>query len=128
MRALFYLHSANPTIIHRDIKPENLLCFGHRVKLADFGSSNTVDKILKETICGTPEYLAPEMILKQGHDEKVDIWCFGILLYELIFGSTPFKLDIQSSQIEDRDNLLTLLSENILVILINLERRVKVSF
>ena len=76
--------------MHRDIKPENILCFGDTLKLADFGSSNIIDKIMKETVCGTPEYLSPEMILKQGHNEKVDVWSIGVLLYELVFGYTPF--------------------------------------
>lgn len=90
LSALDYLHSKNPAIVHRDIKPENILMINGEIKLADFGSANTVDKISKDTLCGTPEYLAPEMILKEGHDEKVDIWAIGILAYELLNEKTPF--------------------------------------
>lgn len=109
------MHSQNPPIVHRDIKPENILCFGANFKLADFGSANRVDKILKETVCGTPEYLAPEMILKQGHNEKVDVWCIGILLYELLYGSTPFSLGLHNFKTYDKEKLLSLQTEKILV-------------
>lgn len=88
--AVNFMHTQNPPIIHRDIKPENILCFGQTLKLADFGSSNLKNNIMKGTLCGTPEYMAPEMILKEGHNEKVDVWGLGILLFELIFGKTPF--------------------------------------
>lgn len=91
MKATKYLHSQPVPIIHRDIKPENILVFGDVLKLADFGSCNIKDKLMKETVCGTPEYLAPEMLNNQGHDEKIDIWCIGILLYELLTGQTPFN-------------------------------------
>jgi len=73
--AVKYIHSMNPPIIHRDIKPENILIDGEgRAKLADFGWSNFYeDNKKRETYCGTPEYLAPEMVMKQGHNEKIDI-------------------------------------------------------
>ena len=64
VRPVDYMHRQSPPVVHRDIKPENILCFGDSLKLADFGSSNMIDKIMKETVCGTPEYLSPEMILK----------------------------------------------------------------
>ena len=77
--ALQYLHSFNPPIIHRDIKPENLLLNnGGRVLLADFGWSNFADGDVRKTFCGTPEYIAPEMLLKKGHDTRVDIWSVGV--------------------------------------------------
>ena len=90
--ALQYLHSFNPPIIHRDIKPENLLLNeGGRVLLADYGWSNfNIDGDVRKTFCGTPEYIAPEMLMKKGHDTRVDIWSIGILMFELLSGYSPF--------------------------------------
>ena len=91
--AVYYLHNMKPIIIHRDIKPENvLLADGLVAKLTDFGWSNYMQEDEKRTtVCGTPIYLAPEIIKEQGHDEKVDIWCIGVLLFELITGNVPFQ-------------------------------------
>ena len=90
--ALQYLHSFKPPIIHRDIKPENLLLNeGGRVLLADYGWSNfNVEGDVRKTFCGTPEYIAPEMLMKKGHDTRVDIWSIGILMLELLSGYSPF--------------------------------------
>ena len=92
--AVYYLHSKKPPIIHRDIKPENaLLSENNELKLTDFGWSNYVayQGEVRSTFCGTPIYLAPEMIKNQGHDERVDIWCIGVLLFELVVGKPPFN-------------------------------------
>ena len=91
--AIKYLHTRNPPIIHRDIKPENILLDQEgRCKLADFGWSNfDVGDKFRDTYCGTPEYLAPEMITKSGHNESVDIWALGVLLFEMLTGRTPFN-------------------------------------
>jgi NUAK family SNF1-like kinase len=79
--AVEYLHKRTPPIIHRDIKPENILIDERdTAKLADFGWSN-YSNYLRVTYCGTESYLAPEMILKAGHDEKLDYWCLGVLAY-----------------------------------------------
>ena len=103
--ATYFLHHMNPPIIHRDIKPENVL-LNHELqaKLTDFGWSNYMKVGYKRlTVCGTPIYLAPEMITNTGHDEKVDIWCIGILLFELVTGTQPWTgSDIHSV----RDNIL----------------------
>ena len=90
--ALQYLHSFKPPIIHRDIKPENLLLNeGGRILLADYGWSNfNMEGDVRKTFCGTPEYIAPEMLLKKGHDTRVDIWSIGILMFELLSGYSPF--------------------------------------
>lgn len=91
--AVKYLHSLNPPIIHRDIKPENILLdYENRAKLADFGWSNFLENNkTRDTLAGTPEYLAPEMVMKSGHDEGVDIWSIGVLIFELLAGRPPFE-------------------------------------
>ena len=97
--ATYFLHNMYPPIIHRDIKPENvLLNDGIVAKLTDFGWSNYIEEEKeRKTVCGTPIYLAPEIIKEKGHDEKVDIWCIGVLLFELMTGSIPFQgKDIES--------------------------------
>lgn len=100
--------------MHRDIKPENILVFPEGVKLADFGTANYVDRTHKDTVCGTPEYLCPEMITKQGHNQKVDVWCLGVLMYEMLSGKTPFMVDhtAKSMTLEEKFKALTI---NILV-------------
>lgn len=86
--ALQYCHAHN--VIHRDIKPENLLVsFNNRIKIADFGwSVHSSNK--RETMCGTPDYIPPEMILGEAHDKTADLWAIGVLAYELICGDAPF--------------------------------------
>lgn len=115
-RAVEYLHSRSPPVVHRDIKPENILCFGQTVKLADFGSSNWKTNILDQTMCGTPEYLAPEMIRRMGHDEKLDVWALGVLAFELYFGHTPFSAHCGSQLLESKSQLFSRLTEAILVL------------
>ncbi|XP_072224445.1 microtubule-associated serine/threonine-protein kinase 1-like isoform X2 [Leuresthes tenuis] len=104
--ALEYLH--NYGIVHRDLKPDNLLItsMGH-IKLTDFGLSKMglmslttnlyeghIEKdtreFLDKQVCGTPEYIAPEVILRQGYGKPVDWWAMGIILYEFLVGCVPF--------------------------------------
>ncbi|ETO10992.1 hypothetical protein RFI_26384 [Reticulomyxa filosa] len=89
--ALFYLH--NKGIIYRDLKPENILIDqnGH-IKLTDFGFA-TYTRGLCWTLCGTPEYLAPEIISNKGHSKGVDWWAVGVLVYEMIESYPPFAAD-----------------------------------
>ena len=93
INAIYYLHNMKPTIIHRDIKPENILLDeNNKAYLTDFGWSNYTSKFARRnTTCGTPLYLPPEMIKDTGHDETADIWCIGVLLFELLTGDTPFQ-------------------------------------
>ncbi|XP_043090952.1 microtubule-associated serine/threonine-protein kinase 1 [Puntigrus tetrazona] len=104
--ALEYIH--NYGIVHRDLKPDNLLItsMGH-IKLTDFGLSKMglmslttnlyeghIEKdtreFLDKQVCGTPEYIAPEVILRQGYGKPVDWWAMGIILYEFLVGCVPF--------------------------------------
>ncbi|XP_014278384.1 cAMP-dependent protein kinase catalytic subunit alpha [Halyomorpha halys] len=88
--ALEYLHYLS--VVHRDIKPENILLQNNGyIKLTDFGLSKRIHEKRTYTFCGTPEYVAPEVILHKGYGTSVDWWSFGVLLYELTSGSTPFK-------------------------------------
>eukprot|EP00927_Polykrikos_kofoidii_P080083 TRINITY_DN76952_c0_g1_i1.p1 TRINITY_DN76952_c0_g1~~TRINITY_DN76952_c0_g1_i1.p1 ORF type:complete len:441 (+),score=84.86 TRINITY_DN76952_c0_g1_i1:120-1325(+) len=89
--ALNYIHTLPEKVIHRDIKPENILLDSHDgIKLADFGWANMLNADVRQTFCGTLDYLPPEMILGKGHDESVDMWNMGVLLYELTTGKSPF--------------------------------------
>jgi serine/threonine protein kinase len=107
---LEHLHKNN--IIYRDLKPENILMDkdGH-IKLADFGLSkhlknnsehnnkqqhdtNNCNSCQAYTVCGTPDYLAPEILMGTGYDKTVDYWSFGVLIYEMLTGVYPFKSHI----------------------------------
>ncbi|XP_033189731.1 aurora kinase B [Bombus vancouverensis nearcticus] len=92
--ALEYCHRNN--VIHRDIKPENLLLTHEgNVKLADFGWSVHAPSSKRNTLCGTLDYLPPEMVTGQTYDIYVDHWCLGILCYEFLVGKPPFLSDSQ---------------------------------
>ena len=84
-----YLHSKN--VIYRDLKPENLLIDpkGY-LKITDFGFAKVV-KGRTYTLCGTPEYLCPEILMNKGHGKGVDWWTLGVLIYEMIAGIDPFN-------------------------------------
>ena len=90
---LEFLHKNN--VIYRDLKPENILMDteGH-LKISDFGLSKILDEPDDKayTLCGTPQYIAPEMLKKKGYDKTVDWWALGCLLYEMITGYLPFHI------------------------------------
>ena len=90
IRAIYYLHSLNPPVLHRDLKPENVLISEDLYKIADFGWSNVNDDS-RNTFCGTPDYLAPEMIRGDGHNDRLDVWTIGVLMFELLHGKPPFS-------------------------------------
>uniref|UniRef100_K3WJS2 Aurora kinase n=1 Tax=Globisporangium ultimum (strain ATCC 200006 / CBS 805.95 / DAOM BR144) TaxID=431595 RepID=K3WJS2_GLOUD len=95
--ALRFCHRRS--IIHRDIKPENLLLGNnHTIKLADFGWSVHAPKPhdKRNTFCGTPDYLSPEILLGHAYDFRTDLWSLGVLTYELLVGSTPFYCENQA--------------------------------
>lgn len=88
--ALMYCHARK--VIHRDIKPENLLLGASGdVKIADFGWSVHAPSSRRTTMCGTLDYLAPEMVEGRSHDERVDLWTLGILCFEFLVGKPPFE-------------------------------------
>jgi serine/threonine protein kinase len=89
-RALRYCHTKH--VIHRDIKPENLLLdMKGELKIADFGWSVHAPHARRTTLCGTMDYLPPEMIEGQDHDDLVDVWSLGVLMYEFLVGTPPFE-------------------------------------
>lgn len=102
--AIEYLHLLD--IIHRDIKPENILIDEHGyIKLADLGLSKLINDRLW-SFCGTPEYVSPEIIQSKGYGKATDWWSFGILIYELCMGRTPFFKE-QNHEMEMYANILS---------------------
>jgi len=90
--AIRYLHTQG--IMHRDLKPENLLLDREgNVKLADFGWVIQPEEttVRRTTLCGTLDYLPPEMVESAGYDQSADLWCLGVILFEFLTGSPPFE-------------------------------------
>jgi len=87
--AVEYLHANG--IVYRDLKPENvLLDAGGHIKLTDFGFAKRIERTTW-TVCGTPEYMSPEIIMGKGYEKAVDWWSYGVLLFEMAVGHPPFE-------------------------------------
>ena len=94
--AIDHLHTRK--IVYRDLKPENVMIGADGyVKIIDFGFAKRLHQ-RTYTLCGTPEYLAPEMILVRGHGKGVDWWALGVLLYEMVMGGAPHIIDPQTKR------------------------------
>ena len=108
IHALNFLHDNK--IIHRDIKPSNILLTNNRktIKLCDFSYSKKLGKDIKRvnTVCGSPLYMAPELLNCKNYDNAIDIWAMGIVLFEMIFGYHPCK------ECKDMHELTTFVTEN----------------
>lgn len=107
--ACLYLH--NNKIIHRDLKLGNIFINDDmKIKLGDFGLATRVDDAeRKYTLCGTPNYLAPEILLKTGHSYQVDVWSLGCIVYTLAVGTPPFETpDLQDTYKRIKDNNYTI--------------------
>ena len=98
---LVFKHLAEKKIAYRDLKPENLLISSNGyIKMIDFGFAKKFPYVKNDqkfdktyTLCGTPEYLAPEIVMSKGYDASVDYWALGCLIYELSVSKTPFQAD-----------------------------------
>jgi serine/threonine protein kinase len=104
VNALLYLDKHK--IMHRDIKPKNILLSNNytSLKLCDFGFAKTINNKKMSTICGSPLYMAPEILNDKTYNDSIDIWAIGIILYELLFGNHPFY---KSKNLVDlRDDIL----------------------
>jgi len=99
LEGIDYMHRHG--VVHRDLKPENLLCASANViKIADFGLSKDIESGNLQTSCGTPSYVAPEVLLGGQYDNEVDIWSIGVITYVLLCGFTPFYGDNQRQLFE----------------------------
>eukprot|EP01121_Diplochlamys_sp_Union-15-3_P020598 TRINITY_DN8061_c0_g1_i1.p1 TRINITY_DN8061_c0_g1~~TRINITY_DN8061_c0_g1_i1.p1 ORF type:complete len:373 (+),score=90.70 TRINITY_DN8061_c0_g1_i1:3-1121(+) len=102
LSAVAYLHDQE--IAHRDLKPENLLCSGEGseeiVKIADFGLSKMFSGDELMTSCGTPGYVAPEVLMSEKYDKSVDMWGVGIITYILLAGYPPFYAENDTALFE----------------------------
>lgn len=101
--ALEYLHKKK--CIHRDIKPENILNSMGVLKISDFGWSVHSPSEKRKTFCGTLDYLPPELVESKYYDNKVDLWCLGVLCYEFCSGHPPFEAKAQKETYQKIKNV-----------------------
>lgn len=92
-------HLHNRHIVYRDAKPENImLCANGYIKIIDFGNAKEIED-RTYSLCGTPDYMAPELWLNEGHGIPCDYWAYGVMLYEFLNGITPFEFDPEKGQV-----------------------------
>lgn len=97
LQAFMYIHEKH--IAYRDLKPENLMIDAEGyIKVVDFGFAKVVQG-RTYTLCGTPEYLSPELVLGKGHNQGVDYWALGVLIYEMVVGYSPFADHVNANQV-----------------------------
>ena len=132
--ALEDIHKNN--MIYRDLKPENILFDkeGH-IKLTDFGLSKILNEKKAYTICGTPEYLAPEILSNEGYEKSVDFFSLGCLMYEMLFGKSPYKfpnkngvLNIKNYIIPKMPDYFTISERDIIAKLLNPEPKKRLGY
>ena len=124
--AIGYLHDVK-NIIYRDLKPENILLNNNNeIRLIDFNLCKILkDKDKTYTICGTPEYIAPEILIGKGYGKSVDWWSLGILAYKMVTGSTPFKsYQINTKDINSNNNA----NKNILISINEIQNMVNIYY
>ncbi|CAL9703160.1 unnamed protein product [Knipowitschia caucasica] len=98
LKAVAYLHQNG--VVHRDLKPENILYFSQdkdsKIMISDFGLSKMVDNGIMSTACGTPGYVAPEVLAQKPYSKAVDCWSIGVITYILLCGYPPFYEETES--------------------------------
>jgi len=113
--AIKYLHENN--IKHRDLKPSNILIKDKNIKLADFGFASNKEINMYETLCGSPLYMAPELLKisliinenkKNNYDSKCDIWSYGLILYECIYLNHPYSSSISILDLYNKQNKINI--------------------
>ena len=99
-QGLLYLESMS--IVHRDIKAANILLAAGRAKIGDFGFATHCKREFKDVSIGSPAYMSPEGLLHNVYGPKTDVWSFGVLLYELLHGKTPFHNCESEAELKQR--------------------------
>jgi len=91
VEGLYYLQNKN--IVHRDIKPANILIKNNIIKICDFGFAKSINSndFMMDTICGSPLYMAPEILFKTKYSSKSDLWSLGIIIYQMVYHRHPYK-------------------------------------
>jgi serine/threonine protein kinase len=121
--ALKYLYKSN--IVHRDLKPANILIAGNNndiLKLADFGFSRyfnseegtqETQEFMMTSFCGTPLYMAPELLINKKYNNKADLWSFGVIMYEMLYGTNPYNYPKNLSNLLDLIQTKEITYENV---------------
>jgi len=107
-KALYYLHRKG--IIHRDLKCENILVVNSatnnikdiEIRITDFGLAVVSSQEFQESTCGTPLYMAPEILCRHSYSLQCDIWSLGIIAYRIMTGKFPFDLNLKESELTDK--------------------------